>query len=191
MTNRRALILDRDGVINHDSGYLHRIEECRFIDGIFEMASAFATEGFVIVVATNQSGIGRGYYGEADFEKLMAWMKGEFARHGAPLAAVYHCPDHPTEGLGAYRRDSPWRKPRPGMLLQAAADLGLDLSRSWCVGDKMQDIEAGRAAGVGTLVLFDPAAPTTERNEDYWIVPRLAEATALLRAEQERQRRQP
>jgi len=183
MTNRRALILDRDGVINHDTGYLHRISECRFIDGIFEMAAAFAAEGFVIVVATNQAGIGRGYYGEADFEKLMAWMKGEFARHGAPLAAVYHCPDHPTEGLGAYRRDSPWRKPRPGMLLQAAADLGLDLTRSWCVGDKMQDIEAGRAAGVGTLVLYDPAAKGVERKQDYWVVSRLSEVATLCRAE--------
>jgi D-glycero-D-manno-heptose 1,7-bisphosphate phosphatase len=119
---RRALILDRDGVVNHDSGYLHRIEECRFVDGIFEMTAAFAARGFAIVIATNQSGIGRGLYSETDFNRLMDWMRGEFRRRGVELAGVYHCPDHPTEGVGHYRRENPWRKPGPGMLLQAAAD---------------------------------------------------------------------
>jgi D-glycero-D-manno-heptose 1,7-bisphosphate phosphatase len=179
---RRALILDRDGVINHDPGYLHRAEECRFIDGIFAMTAAFAARGFVVVIATNQSGIGRGLYTEADFAALMGWMRGEFQRHGVTIAAVYHCPDHPTEGIGRYRRDNPWRKPGPGMLLQAAADLGIDLARSWTVGDKPGDIEAGRAAGIGTLVRYDPAAPAVARCGDYWVVPRLAEVTALLEA---------
>ena len=179
---RRGLILDRDGVVNHDSGYLHRIEDCRFVDGIFEMSAAFAARGFLVVIATHQSGIGRGLYTEADFAGLMGWMRGEFERHGAPLAGIYHCPDHPTEGVGRYRRANPWRKPGPGMLLQAAADLGLDLARSWSVGDKPSDTEAGRAAGVGTLVCYDPAAPRVERRGDCWVVPRLAEVTALLEA---------
>jgi D-glycero-D-manno-heptose 1,7-bisphosphate phosphatase len=179
---RRALILDRDGVINHDPGYLHHIEECRFIDGIFAMAAAFAARGFAVVIATNQSGIGRGLYGEAEFATLMGWMRGEFQRHGVIVAAVYHCPDHPTEGVGRYRRDNPWRKPGPGMFLQAAADLGLDLARSWSVGDKASDVEAGRAAGVGTLVHYDAGAPAVVRAGDHWIVPRLAEVTALLEA---------
>lgn len=181
--SRRGLILDRDGVVNHDCDYLHRIDDCRFVDGIFDMAAAFAARGFAVVIATNQSGIGRGYYSEADFETLMAWMREEFARHGVTLAAVYHCPDHPTEGIGPYRRDNPWRKPGPGMMLQAALDLGLDLGRSWCVGDKPSDLAAGRAAGVGTLVLYDPAAPRAERRGDHWVVPRLGEVTALLAAE--------
>lgn len=180
---RRGLILDRDGVVNHDTGYLHRIEDCRFVDGIFDMTKAFAAHGFAVVIATNQSGIGRGYYGEAEFATLTAWMKEEFARHGVAIAAVYHCPDHPTEGVGAYRRENPWRKPGPGMMVQAAQDLGLDLARSWCVGDKPTDIAAGRAAGMGMLVLYDPAAPAAERRGDYWVVPRLAEVAALLAAE--------
>jgi D-glycero-D-manno-heptose 1,7-bisphosphate phosphatase len=133
-----------------------------------------------LAVVTNQAGIGRGYYGEAEFCVLMDWMKGEFARAGAPLAGIYHCPYHPTDGIGDYRRDSEYRKPRPGMLLQAAADLGLDLTRSWCVGDKESDIEAGRAAGIGTLVLFDAAAASLERHGDYWVVPDLASVVALL-----------
>jgi len=179
---RRGLILDRDGVVNHDPGYLHRIEDCRFIDGIFEMTAAFAARGFLIVIATNQSGIGRGLYGEADFATLMSWMKDEFQRHGVTLAGIYFCPDHPTEGVGRYRRANPWRKPGPGMLQQAAADLGLDLARSWTVGDKPSDIEAGRAAGVGTLVCYDPEAASVARRGDCWMVPRLAEVTKLLEA---------
>ncbi|HYM04338.1 MAG TPA: HAD family hydrolase, partial [Stellaceae bacterium] len=142
---RRGLILDRDGVVNLDTGYLHRSEDCRFVDGIFETCAAFAARGFAIVIATNQSGIGRGLYGESEYAALMAWMSDEFLRHGVAVAAVYHCPDHPTEGVGAYRRDNSWRKPGPGMLLQAAADLSLDLARSWTIGDKSSDIAAGRA----------------------------------------------
>lgn len=180
---RRGLFLDRDGVINHDAGYVHRIEECRFIDGIFEMTAAFAQRGFAVVIATNQSGIGRGLYGEADFGALMSWMRGEFARHGVAIDGVYHAPDHPTAGIGAHRRDSPWRKPGPGMMLQAAADLSLDRARSWLVGDKPQDIAAGRAAGIGTLVRYDPLAPRVARCEECWVVPRLADVTALLAAE--------
>lgn len=181
---KRALVLDRDGVVNEDTGYLHRIEECRFVTGIFEMVAAFARAGFLTVIATNQSGIGRGLYTEADYERLMTWMKGEFVRRGTPIAAVYHCPDHPTEGIGRYRRANPWRKPGPGMLLQAAADLGLDLARSWTVGDKESDIESGRAAGVGTLVRYDPLAPAVRRCHDFWVVPRLVDAAALLAREE-------
>jgi D-glycero-D-manno-heptose 1,7-bisphosphate phosphatase len=177
---RRALFLDRDGVVNEDTGYVHRIAQCRFVEGVFETAAAFAARGFAIVIATNQSGIGRGYFSEADFQGFMTWMRGEFARRGVPLAAVYHCPDHPTEGLGIYRRENPWRKPGPGMLLQAAADLGLDLAASWCVGDKPSDIAAGREAGVGTLVRYDPRAPAVGREADCWVVPRLAAVAALL-----------
>ena len=180
--SRRALFLDRDGVVNEDTGYLHRIEECRFVDGIFAMTAAFAARGFAAVIATNQSGIGRGLFTEADFTALMDWMGGEFARHGVALAGIYHCPDHPTAGIGRYRRDNPWRKPGPGMLLQAAADLGLDLARSWTVGDKDRDIAAGRAAGIGTLVRYDPHAPAVARRGDHWVVPHLAEVTALLEA---------
>lgn len=177
---RPALILDRDGVINEDTGYVHRIDQCRFVEGIFDLAGAFATRGFAVVIATNQSGIGRGLYTERDFAELMAWMTGEFARRGVAVAGVYHCPDHPTEGIGAYRRENSWRKPAPGMLLQAARDHGLDLARSWTVGDKPRDIEAGRAANVGTLVLYDPATPAIGREGDCWIVPRLADIAALL-----------
>lgn len=180
MAGSPALFLDRDGVVNEDRGFVHRIEDCRFIDSVFALARRFAQRGFRIIIATNQSGIGRGLYDEAAFAALMDWMRGEFARHGVPLDAVYHCPYHPTEGQGRYRRASGWRKPEPGMLLQAAADLDLDLNRSWCVGDRPSDIEAGRAAKVGTLVLFEPAASEVAQRGDYWVVPRLQDIEGLL-----------
>ena len=164
---KAGLLLDRDGVINEDVDYLHRIEDCRFFDGIFEMAGAFVSRGYVLAIVTNQSGIGRGLYSEEQFEQLMRWMQGEFAHRGITIAAVYHCPDHPTEGIGAYRRENPWRKPGPGMLLQAAADLELDLSRSWCIGDRASDIEAGKAAGIGTLVRLDRATTGVSRAEGH------------------------
>jgi D-glycero-D-manno-heptose 1,7-bisphosphate phosphatase len=179
-TLRPALLLDRDGVVNEEVGYLYKVADCRFIDGIFALCRAFAARGFAIVIATNQSGIGRGLYDEAAFDELMAWMRGEFARERVALDAVYHCPDHPTEGKGVYRRTNPWRKPGPGMFLQASRDLSLDLARSWCVGDKASDIAAGRAAGVGTLVLLDPAVAATGRHGDHWVVPNLAAALDLL-----------
>lgn len=149
---RPSLLLDRDGVINEDAGYTHRIEDFIFIEGIFDLARGAAACGMPIVVVTNQAGIGRGLYTEEQFQRLTAWMCERFVEQGAPIARVLHCPYHPTEGVGAYRRESEFRKPGPGMLLQARDELGLDLARSVLVGDKPSDIEAGRRAGVGTTL---------------------------------------
>jgi len=179
----RALFLDRDGVINEDTGYLCRAEECRWVEGIFDLCAAFRAAGFRLVVVTNQSGIGRGYFSEDEYAAFTRWIEGEFAGRGVPLDRVYHCPDHPTHGVGAYRRETSWRKPGPGMLLQAAEDLGLDLAASWLVGDGARDIAAGRAAGVGRLVLYDPAAPAMRQDAEVTIVPSLAAAASLLGAD--------
>ena len=176
---RRALFLDRDGVINIDRGYVHLPEQCQFIDGIFDMARAFAERGYLIVIATNQAGIGRGLYGEEDFQSFMAWMKARFREEGVEIAAVYHCPDHPTAGIGPYRRENPWRKPGPGMILQAATDLKLDLAQSWLVGDKLSDMEAAKAAGVGMPILYEAATAKTENLGPFWRTASLAEIVLL------------
>jgi D-glycero-D-manno-heptose 1,7-bisphosphate phosphatase len=154
-----ALFLDRDGVINLDHGYVFRREDFDFVDGIFDLVAAAKTAGYRVVVVTNQAGIGRGYYTEADFHALMDWVGGQFAERAGGIDAVYFCPDHPEHGVGAYRRDTPFRKPGPGMILKAAAELSLDLPRSILIGDKASDIEAGQAAGVGTLFKLDPEGP--------------------------------
>jgi D-glycero-D-manno-heptose 1,7-bisphosphate phosphatase len=149
---RKALFLDRDGVINVEKNYVYRIEDFEFVDGIFDLCACAQRLGFKLIVITNQAGIGRGYYTETDFEQLTQWMLKEFRSHGTAIDHVYHCPYHPTAGVGEYRQDSFDRKPNPGMILKAKRDYGLDLSRSVLIGDKESDIEAGRTAGIGHLV---------------------------------------
>ncbi len=156
MSHGGALFLDRDGVINEDPGYVHRAEDIRFIPGIFELARAAHASAYRVVIVTNQAGIGRGFFSEAQFNTLMQWMRTQFAEAGAPLSAVYHCPCHPQHGLGAYRRESPDRKPAPGMLFRARDELKIDLAASVLVGDKPSDTEAGSRAGVGCRLLYDP-----------------------------------
>ena len=149
-----ALFLDRDGVINHEIGYLYRRDDVRWVDGIFSLARAAIACGYRIVVVTNQAGIARGLYSTEDFLALMSWMRAEFAAQGAPLSAVYHCPYHPEHGIGPWRREHEDRKPSPGMLLRAARDLGLDLSRSALVGDRCSDVAAAKAAGLTRIFLL-------------------------------------
>jgi D-glycero-D-manno-heptose 1,7-bisphosphate phosphatase len=155
-----ALLLDRDGVINVDHGYVWRAADFEFMPGIFDLGRAAHGLGWRLVVITNQAGIGRGLYTEADFETLTGWMRERFAAEGAALDGVYHCPTHPTAGRGPYRVDSTLRKPGPGMILQARAELGLDLRRSVLVGDKDSDIAAGLAAGVGLNLLLSGRYPS-------------------------------
>ena len=145
---RSALFLDRDGVINVDKKYVWHIDDFEFLPGIFDLCRTAQVLGLLPIVVTNQAGIGRGYYTEQDFLTLTAWMLGEFRAQGIHIGQVYHCPYHPTEGIGRYRRESPDRKPNPGMILKAKDDFYLDLSRSVLVGDKDSDIAAGHGAGV-------------------------------------------
>ncbi|MGK7873297.1 MAG: D-glycero-alpha-D-manno-heptose-1,7-bisphosphate 7-phosphatase [Xenococcaceae cyanobacterium] len=154
MEGNRALFIDRDGVINLDYGYVSRPEQIEFVNGIFELCRHAHALGYLIFVVTNQSGIGRGYYTEAAFHRLMDWMGAVFRDQGCPIAQVYFCPYHPTAGVGQYRRESSWRKPKPGMILAAAEDFDLDMSCSVLVGDRPRDIEAGQAAGVGCNLLY-------------------------------------
>lgn len=152
-----ALFLDRDGVINFDHGYVHRIEDFKFIPGIFEFVRECLGLGHRIIVVTNQAGIGRGYYSEEQFHDLTSWMKDQFLSQNAPIDAVYHCPFHPDHGVGVFRQDSDDRKPKPGMFLRAARDWEIDLPRSLVVGDHATDIAAARAAGIMQRFLFRSA----------------------------------
>lgn len=152
--SRAALFLDRDGVINIDHAYVSKKENFEFVEGIFELCRSAKQSGFLICVVTNQAGIGRGYYTEKDFLELTDWMCGAFSEVGAEIDKVYFCPTHPEYGVGEYKTDSPFRKPGPGMILQAADELGIDLAKSILVGDKETDIQAGIAAGVGCNLLY-------------------------------------
>lgn len=143
-----AAILDRDGVINFDRGYVHLIEDFEFIPRVLEACRLFHEAGYRLVVITNQAGIARGYYDKSAFYRLTAWMQECFIQAGAPLSGVYFCPHHPEAGVELYRTECNCRKPAPGMILQAAAELNLNLATSFLVGDKWSDIEAAAAAGV-------------------------------------------
>lgn len=176
-----ALFLDRDGVINHEVGYLHRPEDVRWVDGIFSLARTARGLGYKLVVVTNQSGIARGFYTTAQFELLMEWMGAQFVEEGARLDAVYHCPFHPVHGIGEWKREHEDRKPSPGMLRRAALDLGLDLRNSVLVGDRCADIEAANAAGLRQAFLL----AGTEKNGcpgQAVAVASLAEVEAWLQA---------
>ena len=147
---RRALFLDRDGVINKDVGYAYLPEQIEFMPQIFDLCRAAHANGELIIIITNQSGIGRGMYNEAQFHALMTWMKARFEAEGCPITSYYYCPHLPDAGCEC-------RKPKAGMILQAAKDWNIDLAYSRLIGDKESDLEAGRAAGVLNVILgLDP-----------------------------------
>ena len=154
MSLRPALFLDRDGVINVDHAYVHKRADFEFVDGIFDLCRAAKAQGYELIVVTNQAGIGRGYYTEADFAQLTAWMCERFSDEGAPITDVFYCPHHPEHGIGDYHRESFDRKPNPGMLLRAAEKHRLSLPGSIMLGDKESDMQAARSAGVETLFLL-------------------------------------
>jgi D-glycero-D-manno-heptose 1,7-bisphosphate phosphatase len=133
-----------------------------------------------VVVITNQAGIGRGLFDEAAFQHLMQWMCARFAREQAPIAKVYHCPYHPVHGVGDYKIDHAWRKPKPGMLLEAAADLHLDLARSALIGDRAGDLEAAAQAGVPLRILVGAPQPLAP---PHIAVPTVIDALSVLRRE--------
>lgn len=152
--NKKALFLDRDGVINADNGYVYKVSDFQFLDGIFDFCRLACSKGYLVFVVTNQAGIGRGYYNVTDFNLLTRWMCEKFFAEDISISKVYFSPYHPVHGLGHYKKDDYSRKPNPGMILQAADEFNLDLSISVLVGDKITDIQAGISAGVGRNILL-------------------------------------
>ncbi len=147
---KKALFLDRDGVINKEINYLHTIEEFEFIPEIFDICRFYSHHGFSIFVVTNQAGIARGYYSTGDFLKLNEWMLSQFENKGVHIEKIYFCPHHP-EITGPCS----CRKPNPGMILNAAGEFEIDLTRSLLIGDKISDLEAGYNAGISNCFLID------------------------------------
>ena len=144
---RKVLFLDRDGVINKDVHYLHRIEDLAFVDGAKEALAAAVQAGYDLIVVTNQSGVGRGFYTEDDVNTLHQYMNQELTKAGAPILRFYYCPHLPGAPLAQYDQNCDCRKPKPGMILQAMADYDIDKAHSFMVGDKLSDMEAAAGAG--------------------------------------------
>lgn len=160
-----AIFLDRDGTINIDHGYVSEIDDFIFIDGVIEALAELKKMGFALVLITNQSGIARGKFTEEQFLQLTEWMDWSLADRGVDLDGIYYCPHHPTEGIGEYQQQCECRKPMPGMLLAAQKELHIDMARSYIVGDKIDDLKAGIAAGVGHKVLVKTGKPVTTEGE--------------------------
>ena len=147
---KKALFLDRDGVINKEKNYLFKISDFEFIDDIFNLCSYYQSLGYLIFVVTNQSGIARGYYSQNDFNILTSWMLEEFTKKDIFISHVYSCPHHPD-----ISGKCDCRKPNSGMLLEAQKEFKIDMAGSILIGDKERDIEAGLNAGLNETYLFD------------------------------------
>jgi D-glycero-D-manno-heptose 1,7-bisphosphate phosphatase len=156
---RKAAFIDRDGVINVESAFVYRIEDFAFLPGAIEALRRLQMAGYLIVVITNQSGIARGLYTEADYGRLTEHMQCQLLAAGVQLSAVEHCPHLPDAQIEAYRLDCSCRKPRTGMLDRAASSLNIDFAASILVGDRAADIKAGRSAGVGRSFIVRSGHP--------------------------------
>ncbi|MBJ7223620.1 MULTISPECIES: D-glycero-beta-D-manno-heptose 1,7-bisphosphate 7-phosphatase [unclassified Brenneria] len=160
-----AVFLDRDGTINIDHGYVHEIDQFQFIEGVIDGMRELKNMGFALVLVTNQSGIARGKFTEDQFMQLTEWMDWSLADRGVDLDGIYFCPHHPDQGSEEYRQVCDCRKPEPGMLLSAQRHLNIDMAASYMVGDKVEDMQAAVAAGVGTKILVRTGKPITELGE--------------------------
>lgn len=162
---KKAIFLDRDGTINIDHGYVHQIDDFQFIDGVGKALKALQDKGYLLVLVTNQSGIARGYFSEAQFLQLTEWFDWSLEEdYGVVLDGIYYCPHHP-EGNGEYRQNCDCRKPNAGMFEQAIKELKIEPAQSIMVGDKLEDMLAAENAGVKTKILVRTGKAVTAEAE--------------------------
>ena len=155
--NKKIIFLDRDGVINEEKNYLHRIEDFIFIDGVFESLKLLQNFGYQFIVVTNQSGIGRGMYSSEDYLLIDKWMKKEFEKNGVNILHSIHCPHTPEQNCNC-------RKPKPGMFEECLSMFQISKKDSWVIGDSERDIEAGVRAGLKNTILVRSGHQIDEKN---------------------------
>ena len=155
----KTIFLDRDGVINKEINYLHKIEDFEFINGVFEACQYLESLNYKIIITTNQSGISRGYYTESDFQKITKWMLSQFNNNNIDILDVIHCPHLPSDFCDC-------RKPKPGMLLSAKTKHNIDMENSWMIGDKENDIKAANNAGIINTILVKSGHEIDELNSN-------------------------
>jgi len=147
----KALFLDRDGIVNLDHGYVYKIEDFEFIEGIFDLLHLFSKQGYLFFIVTNQSGIGRGYYTQEEFNTLTQWMLEQFEAQGITIEEVRYCPHTPQEHCKC-------RKPETGMVDAILERYTLDLGGSWMMGDKQSDIDLATNVGIGSTIAIGERA---------------------------------
>lgn len=183
-TKSKAAFIDRDGVINEERNYVHRIEDFVLLPGVVQGLALLRDAGFRLIVVTNQAGIARGYYDQSAMDRLHDHLREQLALQGVALDAIYFCPHHPTGSVKELAVECDCRKPSPGMLLQAAEDFDLDLSASVLIGDKLSDVQAGKRAGVGRVVIVESGHEVDEaaRHQADGVAANLLVAARLLTA---------
>ena len=159
----KTIFLDRDGVINKEVNYLHKVDDFEFIGGIFDACLHFQSLSYKIIIITNQSGISRGYYTESDYQKLTQWMLKQFKYKNINILDIIHCPHGPDSNCDC-------RKPEPGMFLKAKAKHNTDMERSWMIGDKERDIIAANSAGIDNTILVRSGHRIDESNSNAKII---------------------
>jgi len=142
----KTIFLDRDGVINIEKDYLHRIEDFEFIDGVFDACQYFQNLKYKIIIVTNQSGISRKLYTESDYQTITLWMRDEFKKNDINILDVFHCPHSPKDNCNC-------RKPKAGMFFSAIKKYNIEIERSWMIGDSERDIKAANSAGITNTIL--------------------------------------
>tara|TARA_B100002019_G_C21244237_1_gene587391 strand:+ start:1135 stop:1674 length:540 start_codon:yes stop_codon:yes gene_type:complete len=176
----KALFLDRDGVINIDYGYVYKSDSLSFIDGIFELCLEAKKLGYKIFIVTNQSGIGRGYFSENQFQKLSKWIENYFQTKDIIIQETYFCPHHKDAKITKYKKECFFRKPNPGMILRAEKDHNIDLNKSILIGDKFSDIQAGKNAGISKNIFLNNELYKLPENQNCIIIDHLIEAINYL-----------
>ena len=153
----KTIFLDRDGVINKEINYLHKIKDFKFINGVFDTCQYFKSLNYQIIIITNQSGISRGFYSESDFQKITKWMIKQFNKNNIDILDVIHCPHQPSDFCNC-------RKPKPGMFLSAKNRHNISMEKSWMIGDKEIDIMAANAAKITNTILVRSGHKINEAN---------------------------
>jgi D-glycero-D-manno-heptose 1,7-bisphosphate phosphatase len=171
----KVAFLDRDGVINKDAGYIYKINDFEFVDGCIDALKIFQEKNYKIIIVTNQSGIGRGYYSEADYQKLTRWYCQQLLSQGITVTNVFHCPHAPASLCDC-------RKPREGLFLQAAQKYAIDFSSSFMVGDKISDLQAAKKVGVHKLFMLKNTSENSRQKilEDIKFVDFLLDVAKLI-----------
>lgn len=194
---RKAVFLDRDGVINELIYYQEQgiidspftLERFKLRPGVGEAIARLNRHGYKVIVVSNQPGVAKGHFTPSVLRQMDAKLEAELKRDGALLDGIYYCLHHPEATLTRYRRDCDCRKPKPGLLLKAAAEVGIDLRQSWIIGDNLTDIQAGKAAGVKTILLGKMKCELCDLMDEQCtrpdiIVSDLAEAVKVILSEQ-------